>query len=55
MGWNCSGKSTIGRWLQRCLRGFLVLAVVLLTGCLEYDLDIQFDSQTHGQWIQQLR
>ena len=43
------------RWIKGCLQIVLVLGVVLLTGCLQYDLDIQFDSQTHGQWVQQLR
>lgn len=36
------------------LRVVVLLLVVLLTGCLQYDLDIQFDSQTHGRWVQQL-
>ncbi|MGD1939687.1 MAG: DUF3153 domain-containing protein [Leptolyngbyaceae cyanobacterium] len=42
------------RWLQRVLRVGLVLTVLLLTGCLQYDLELQFDSQTHGQLVQQL-
>ena len=33
----------------------MILAVVLLSGCLQYDLDVRFDSQTHGQFIQHLR
>lgn len=41
-------------WLQRVLQISMVLSVLLLSGCLQYDLDIQFDSQTHGQWVQQL-
>ena len=43
------------------MRGFKLLGrlamlgcVLLLTGCLQYDLNIQFDSQTHGQLVQQL-
>jgi hypothetical protein len=43
------------------MRGFKLLGrlamlgcLLLLTGCLQYDLDIQFDSQTHGQLVQQL-
>lgn len=43
------------RWLRGLWRIGLVLCVLLLTGCLQYDLDIQFDSQTHGQLVQQLR
>jgi hypothetical protein len=43
------------RWFKACLQWVLILSVVLLTGCLQYDLDLQFDSQTHGQWIQQVR
>ena len=31
------------------------MGVVLLSGCLHYDLEVQFDSQTHGQFVQQLR
>ncbi|WP_448169484.1 DUF3153 domain-containing protein [Leptolyngbya iicbica] len=43
------------------MRGFKLLGrlaifgcLLLLTGCLQYDLNIQFDSQTHGQLVQQL-
>lgn len=43
------------RWIQPWLRGLLLSAMVLLTGCFQYDLDIQFDSQIQGQWVQQLR
>lgn len=42
-------------WLKKMMRVGLVLTVLLLTGCLQYDLDLQFDSQTHGQLVQQLR
>ncbi|MGD1859250.1 MAG: DUF3153 domain-containing protein [Leptolyngbyaceae cyanobacterium] len=42
------------RWLNRLGRIGLILSVLLLTGCLQYDLDIQFDSQTHGQFVQQI-
>ncbi|MEM9006855.1 MAG: DUF3153 domain-containing protein [Cyanobacteria bacterium P01_F01_bin.86] len=42
------------RWMKACLRGILLLGLVLLTGCLQYDLDLQFDSQTHGQFEQHL-
>lgn len=40
-------------FFRRCLRFTLILGALLLTGCLQYDLDIQFDSQTHGQLVQQ--
>jgi hypothetical protein len=30
------------------------VTLVLLAGCVEYDLDIRFDSQTHGQMVQHL-
>lgn len=43
------------RWLKGLWRLGLILCVLLLTGCLQYDLDIQFDSQTHGQLVQQIR
>lgn len=43
----------------RRLRLGLILAMALLTlllsGCFEYDLGIQFDSQTHGQIVQQIQ
>ena len=42
------------RWLKAVGRLVMVAGVLLLTGCLQYDLDIQFDSQTHGQLIQAL-
>ncbi|MDB9526010.1 DUF3153 domain-containing protein [Oscillatoria sp. CS-180] len=42
------------RQIGKILRLGLLLGVVLLAGCLQYDLDLQFDSQTHGQLIQQL-
>ena len=42
-------------WLKRCWQLAIVLSALLLTGCLQYDLDIQFDSQTHGQLVQQLQ
>lgn len=38
----------------RLARTILLITLVLLAGCVEYDLDIQFDSQTHGQMVQQL-
>lgn len=41
-------------FFKKFLRVILVLVAVLLTGCLQYDLDIEFDSQTHGQLVQQL-
>ncbi|MGD1908091.1 MAG: DUF3153 domain-containing protein [Leptolyngbyaceae cyanobacterium] len=37
----------------RLAQTVLLLTLLLLTGCVEYDLDIQFDSQTHGQMVQQ--
>lgn len=42
------------RWFKQVLQLGLLLSLLLLTGCLQYDLDIQFDSQTHGQLVQQL-
>jgi len=42
------------RWLKKILQLGVLLSLLLLTGCLQYDLDIQFDSQTHGQLVQQL-
>lgn len=41
-------------WIKRSVQVMLLLCVILLTGCLQYDLNIQFDSQTHGQFVQQL-
>ena len=32
----------------------MLLVALLLVGCLQYDLDVQLDSQTHGQFVQQL-
>lgn len=42
------------RWLKSVWRLALIVCVLLLTGCLQYDLDVQFDSQTHGQLVQRL-
>lgn len=42
------------RWLNTVGRVALLGCMLLLTGCLQYDLDVQFDSQTHGQLVQQL-
>lgn len=42
------------RWLRGLWRIGVIVCVLLLTGCLQYDLDIQFDSQTHGQLVQQI-
>lgn len=42
------------RWFKKVLQLGVLLNLLLLTGCLQYDLDIQFDSQTHGQLVQQL-
>lgn len=41
-------------WLKGLARTVLLVTLVMLTGCLQYDLDIQFDSQTHGQIVQHL-
>lgn len=43
------------RRVRQIFRVCLVLVPLLLTGCLQYDLDIQFDSQTHGQIVQRLQ
>ncbi|MEO0540772.1 MAG: DUF3153 domain-containing protein, partial [Cyanobacteria bacterium P01_A01_bin.105] len=41
----------VGRFVKR----FVLLALVLcLTGCVDYDLGIRFDSQTHGTLTQTL-
>jgi hypothetical protein len=40
--------------LKGLSRAMVLLTLVLLTGCFQYDLDIQFDSQTHGQIVQHL-
>lgn len=45
----------MGRWFKGCIQLGLLLSLVLLSGCLHYDLDIQFDSQTHGQLVQRLQ
>ncbi|HEY9888087.1 MAG TPA: DUF3153 domain-containing protein [Candidatus Obscuribacterales bacterium] len=42
-------------WLKKGLRLVVLVSLLLLTGCLQYDLTVQFDSQTHGQWVQQLQ
>ena len=42
------------RWLKIVGQLVMIAGVLLLTGCLQYDLDIQFDSQTHGQLTQEL-
>ncbi|MDA0267840.1 MAG: DUF3153 domain-containing protein [Cyanobacteria bacterium] len=41
--------------LKGLLRAMVLLVLVLVTGCFQYDLDIQFDSQTHGQIVQHLQ
>ncbi|MBD0269770.1 MAG: DUF3153 domain-containing protein, partial [Cyanobacteria bacterium Co-bin8] len=40
------------RWLPLLLSSLLMF---LLSGCFQYDLGIEFDSQTHGQIVQQIR
>lgn len=42
------------RWLKIIGRMALIGSLLLLTGCLQYDLDLQFDSQTHGQLVQRI-
>ncbi|MGF1459663.1 MAG: DUF3153 domain-containing protein [Leptolyngbyaceae cyanobacterium] len=44
----------MAHWLKSVWRLGLILSVVMLTGCLQYDVNIQFDSQTHGRLVQQL-
>lgn len=41
--------------VRRAIFGMLALAALLLSGCIQYDLDIQFDSQTHGQVVQRVQ
>jgi hypothetical protein len=41
------------QWLK--WRFLLIVLCFLLTGCIQYDLDLAFDSQTHGQWVQVLQ
>lgn len=43
------------RWFRHPLRLGLCLGVVLLSGCLQYDLDVQFPHQTHGQVVQRIQ
>ncbi|NJN22204.1 MAG: DUF3153 domain-containing protein [Leptolyngbya sp. RL_3_1] len=40
--------------LKGLSRAVVLFTLVLLTGCFQYDLDIQFDNQTHGQLVQHL-
>ena len=54
MRWDCFERANVVRWIKACLQGILLLGMLLLAGCLQYDLDLQFDSQTHGQFVQQL-
>lgn len=42
------------RWQRLGLILGVSLLTLLLSGCFEYDLGIQFDSQTHGQIVQQI-
>ncbi len=44
----------LARWLKLCFKILPLCAIALLSGCLQYDLDLQFDSQTHGQWTQRV-
>ncbi len=54
MPFDLGGHSKIMRWFKTLYRLILIGCVLLLTGCLQYDLNIQFDHQTHGQLIQHL-
>jgi len=42
------------RWLNSVGQIALLGCLLLLTGCLQYDLAVQFDSQTHGQLVQRI-
>lgn len=42
------------RQIGKILKLSLLVWILFLSGCLNYDLDIQFASQTHGQFVQQL-
>jgi hypothetical protein len=46
-------------WLLQIVRPWVRVMVLLsalgLTACIQYDLDLQFDSQTHGQVVQRLQ
>ncbi|MGL5192898.1 MAG: DUF3153 domain-containing protein [Chroococcales cyanobacterium] len=50
----------VGEWIQgkvRRSRVWIVLLLVpmLLTGCVEYDVGINFESQTHGEIVQHIQ
>lgn len=52
----------LGKKFNRTMRQFRVCAVMLmacglmvLTGCIQYDLEVKFDSQTHGKIVQRIQ
>ncbi len=51
--WHVGRGMNIG--LKRIASLLALGLLVLLTGCIQYDLDVQFDSQTHGQIVQRLQ
>ncbi len=42
-------------WLPWRIVGVLAIATIFLTGCVDYKVGIQFDSQTHGTIVQNVR
>jgi hypothetical protein len=42
-------------WMKRMVALVGLVSVLLLTGCIQYDLDIQFRDQTHGRIVQRIQ
>jgi hypothetical protein len=42
-------------WWSRRVVGVLAIATIFLTGCVDYKVGIQFDNQTHGTIVQNVR
>lgn len=40
---------------RRGLLGLVLAVTILLSGCVDYDIGLQFDSQTHGVWSQRIQ
>ncbi len=52
--------SILGEWIQSSMRRsrvwiVLLLVPLLLTGCVEYDVGVTFESQTHGEIVQHIQ